>query len=84
MDGIKVILTHRVTEQSPNIRRKQMSFTRAEIKNISDEEFNLAIKSLIDKGLIYLSIIDNKETYCVTSIGREVYSHLDSSFEDQN
>lgn len=44
----------------------------------SEEEFNEAINSLVEKGLVSKVIIDGQEYFELTSIGRMVKKQLNS------
>jgi hypothetical protein len=58
-------------------------FTKSDVE-MSDEEFEIAVNGLIDKGMAEKIIIDNEIHYMITDLGLEIGSHLDSDPSNQN
>jgi len=56
----------------------QKIFFSSEESDMSEKEFNIAIQSLMEKGLVSKTIIDGETYYCLTNIGLIVSSHIDS------
>ena len=51
---------------------------------MSKSEFDLAIKGLIEKGLVEEVIVGDEVNYRLTDICIKLESHLDSDIKDQN
>lgn len=52
--------------------------------NLSKKDFELAVKGLIDKGLLEEVLIEGQIKYRLTKIGMIVGGHLDSDPKFQN
>ena len=51
---------------------------------MSSSEFALAIKGLLDKGLVEEVIVDGEINYRLTSIGCQIGPHMTSVVKEQN
>lgn len=63
--------------------RDRMPFCQAD-SDLSNEEFNLAISGLIEKGLVEEIIIDGIQYYMLTDMGAAIGSHIDSNPANHN
>lgn len=61
---------------SKYLTKKDMKMTEA--------EFDLAVNSLLSKGLIEELVIDGEKNYRITELGRTVYPHLASLPAERN
>ena len=62
---------------------RKAPFTTSDVE-MSDEEFEIAMNGLIEKGLAEKIIIDDEIHYMITDLGLAIGSHLDSDPCNQN
>ena len=55
-----------------------------EDSDLSEDEFNLAISGLMEKGLVELTVIDGVTHYILTDMGAAIGQHMDSDPSKQN
>ena len=65
------------------MNNRKAPFSKDDVE-MSDEEFEIAMRGLIDKGLAEKIIVDNEIHYIITDLGLAVGSHLDSDPATQN
>lgn len=65
------------------MNNRKAPFSKNDVE-MSNEEFEIAMRGLIDKGLAEKIIVDNEIHYIITDLGLAVGSHLDSDPETQN
>lgn len=65
------------------MNNRKAPFSKDDVE-MSDEEFEIAMRGLIDKGLAEKIIVDNETHYIITDLGLAVGSHLDSDPATQN
>lgn len=51
---------------------------------MKDDEFDTAIKGLLEKGLMEEQVIDNEPHYRITDLGKSVHKHSASDPKNQN
>lgn len=64
--------------------KQRVPFSRADVDDMSDSEFEVAMSGLLDKGLVEKLIINGIEHYLLTEIGAEVGAHLNSEPSTRN
>jgi hypothetical protein len=61
-----------------------MLFTKDDVGNMTEEEFDEAISGLIDKGLLTVSYEDGEPIYELTQLGEVVHEHILSDPKERN
>ena len=64
--------------------RTIMLFTKDDVGNMTQEEFDKAIDSLLNKGLIKVVYKDGEPFYSVTQLGEAVQEHIYSNPKNRN
>ena len=65
--------------------KKQRKFPTGDMNaSVSDVEFNLAMCSLVERGLMEELLIDGVIHYQITSLGLQVGHHMDSDHRTRN
>ena len=63
--------------------KEKISFKKEDC-GMTEDDFNLAIDGLIEKGLVKEEIIEGKIFYYLTDIGVGVGSHIESDYSNRN